>query len=223
MARACSPVVFRVDVIWRKPVPKNVVSRVLTLLSLSALIVSCGGSEAETATAPVWEHTSTTDGNVTTLANIAGSQWGADARLVEELSIGQLEGPDEYAFGMISAIWPTDDRVYVADARLDVARAYDLDGNYLFTIGATGQGPGEYESAAGVIGLPDGRIAVHDGQKLIIYGADDGCMGVELLDGMEALFPSGLRKVVLHGAGHFVHREKPEEVNRILLETLAGD
>jgi len=62
-----------------------------------------------------------------------------------------------------------------------------------------------------------------DVPSTIIYGADDGCMGAELLDGMEALFPRGLRKVVLPGAGHFVHREKPEEVNRIVLETLASD
>lgn len=58
--------------------------------------------------------------------------------------------------------------------------------------------------------------------SVILYGADDGCMGADLLEGMENLFPLGLRKVVLDGAGHFVHREKPDEVNRILLETLAA-
>lgn len=153
--------------------PKNLVSHGLLVLLLLTTTVACGGSEpAEIAVGPVWEHTSTTEGNVTTVDNIAGSKWGGDALLVEELSIGQMEGADEYAFGMISGIWPTDDRVYVSDARLDVARAYDLDGNFLFTIGTTGQGPGEYESAAGVVGLPDGRIAVHDGQKLIIYDHD---------------------------------------------------
>jgi pimeloyl-ACP methyl ester carboxylesterase len=55
----------------------------------------------------------------------------------------------------------------------------------------------------------------------VIYGADDGCMGAELLAGMEAMFPRGLRKVVLPNAGHFVHRERPDDVNRILLETFS--
>jgi pimeloyl-ACP methyl ester carboxylesterase len=59
--------------------------------------------------------------------------------------------------------------------------------------------------------------------SLMIHGADDGCIGVELLDGMEAGFPNGLRKVVVRGAGHFVHQEKPDEVNRTLLEFLATD
>jgi hypothetical protein len=137
------------------------------------LATGCGGAEApDTAAAVNWEHTTSTDGNVTTVDNTAGSKWGGDARLVEELSIGQLEGADEYAFGMVSAIWPTDDRIYISDARLDLVRAYDAAGSYLFTIGATGQGPGEYESAVGVVGLPDGSIAVHDGQKLTIYDHD---------------------------------------------------
>jgi len=57
---------------------------------------------------------------------------------------------------------------------------------------------------------------------LVFHGARDGCMGVNLLDGMEALFPNGLRKVVISDAGHFVHQEKPDEVNRILLDFLRG-
>src|SRR5262245_45020657 len=55
---------------------------------------------------------------------------------------------------------------------------------------------------------------------LVFHGAQDGCMGADLLDGMEALFPKGLRKALIAGAGHFVHQEKPDEVNRLLLEFL---
>ncbi len=57
---------------------------------------------------------------------------------------------------------------------------------------------------------------------LIVYGARDGCMAVELLDGMEALFPAGLRKVIVADAGHFVHQEQPAAVNRALLDFLRG-
>lgn len=53
---------------------------------------------------------------------------------------------------------------------------------------------------------------------LYIHGADDGAVGVEVTEGMEAAFPEGLRKHILPGAGHFVHREKPEEVNRLILD-----
>jgi pimeloyl-ACP methyl ester carboxylesterase len=57
---------------------------------------------------------------------------------------------------------------------------------------------------------------------LAFHGARDGCMGVGLLDGMEAMFPAGLRTVVVPDAGHFVHQEKPVEVNRALLEFLGS-
>jgi pimeloyl-ACP methyl ester carboxylesterase len=56
--------------------------------------------------------------------------------------------------------------------------------------------------------------------SLVFHGARDGCIGAELLEGMEALFPRGLRKVVVADAGHFVHQEKPDEVNRVLLDFL---
>jgi pimeloyl-ACP methyl ester carboxylesterase len=55
---------------------------------------------------------------------------------------------------------------------------------------------------------------------LMLHGARDGCIGVELLEGMEALFPAGLRKVVVPGAGHFLHQERPNEANGLLLDFL---
>ena len=57
---------------------------------------------------------------------------------------------------------------------------------------------------------------------MIVHGEDDGCLGVEFLDGMEASFPKGLEKVVVAGAGHFVHLEKPDEVARAVIRFL-GD
>lgn len=54
----------------------------------------------------------------------------------------------------------------------------------------------------------------------VFHGERDGCIGVELLEGMEALFPKGLRKIVVPAAGHFVHQEQPAVVNQALLEFL---
>jgi pimeloyl-ACP methyl ester carboxylesterase len=55
---------------------------------------------------------------------------------------------------------------------------------------------------------------------LHLHGSEDGCMGLELLEGMEASFPAGLTKVVIGGAGHFLNREKPERVNAEILKFL---
>jgi pimeloyl-ACP methyl ester carboxylesterase len=57
---------------------------------------------------------------------------------------------------------------------------------------------------------------------LALTGALDGCMDTRLHDlAMKPEdFPAGLRVTRVEGAGHFLHQEKPEEVNRILLDWL---
>jgi pimeloyl-ACP methyl ester carboxylesterase len=55
---------------------------------------------------------------------------------------------------------------------------------------------------------------------LVFHGQRDGCIGVETLEGMEAVFPKGLAKMVIPDAGHFLHQEKPEAVNEPLLAFL---
>jgi pimeloyl-ACP methyl ester carboxylesterase len=52
---------------------------------------------------------------------------------------------------------------------------------------------------------------------LYLHGADDGCIGVEVSEGIERSFTGPFERRVIAGAGHFVHQERPDEVNRLLL------
>lgn len=57
---------------------------------------------------------------------------------------------------------------------------------------------------------------------LYLHGADDGCMGVEIVD-TEALapyFPAGLDVEVVPASGHFLHLDQPEAVARLVLDFL---
>jgi pimeloyl-ACP methyl ester carboxylesterase len=87
-------------------------------------------------------------------------------------------------------------------------------GYYRATIGAMMKIPADAIAAAAAppppVGVP----------TMMIHGRDDGCIGVELLEGMEKFFPKGLRTEIVDGAGHFVHQEKPEAVNRLILDFL---
>ncbi|MET9452689.1 alpha/beta fold hydrolase [Streptomyces cinerochromogenes] len=56
--------------------------------------------------------------------------------------------------------------------------------------------------------------------SLYLHGADDNCMSVELSDGMEAVFTSGFERVVVPGAGHFLHLEQPKTVADHILGSL---
>ncbi|MDI1430805.1 alpha/beta fold hydrolase [Polyangium sorediatum] len=56
-----------------------------------------------------------------------------------------------------------------------------------------------------------------------MHGEDDGCIGVELARGVEERhFLAGIRVHTVPRAGHFVHLERPEVVNPILLDFLGA-
>jgi pimeloyl-ACP methyl ester carboxylesterase len=56
-----------------------------------------------------------------------------------------------------------------------------------------------------------------------IVGADDGCISAEVfLASMDARnYPAGVELVVVPAAGHFVQREQPEAVSRLLIDFLS--
>ena len=56
---------------------------------------------------------------------------------------------------------------------------------------------------------------------LYMHGADDGCIGAEMAEGIEQFFLGRFEKHIIPQAGHFVHLEQPEKVNRLIMEFLA--
>ncbi len=57
---------------------------------------------------------------------------------------------------------------------------------------------------------------------LYFHGADDGCIGVEVISGLGALLPEGSETLVVDRAGHFVHLERPDEVHENLLRFISS-
>ena len=55
---------------------------------------------------------------------------------------------------------------------------------------------------------------------LYFHGAKDGCIGAELANDMDTMFTGGLKKIVMPAAGHFVHQEAADAVNREILKWL---
>jgi pimeloyl-ACP methyl ester carboxylesterase len=87
---------------------------------------------------------------------------------------------------------------------------------YRATMGPVFDHPAEAEAMAAGLALP------LDVPGLVIHGADDQCIGADLVAGMGDYFPRGLRIEVIPHAGHFVHQEQPEIVNRLLVEFFRG-
>jgi epoxide hydrolase 4 len=75
-----------------------------------------------------------------------------------------------------------------------------------------------YYRAAARSGVALGKIKA---PTLLIWAEDDFALGIELTQGMDALFESPPRIEYVPDAGHWVMEERPEIVNRLLLEFLA--
>ena len=104
-----------------------------------------------------------TIGDTTVVRTLSGSVWGAEATLVPEVSIGELDGPEEYLFGRVSSIAVDDDQtVYAFDPQAQHVLVYDSLGTYVETLGRPGEGPGEFSRAEAMALLPDGRLVVRD-------------------------------------------------------------
>jgi pimeloyl-ACP methyl ester carboxylesterase len=101
---------------------------------------------------------------------------------------------------------------------------------YYRTAGAAGGSGGSSEGAGRQVGTanpaePVGRYAAEEqaaGRQvpqptLYLHGAADGCIRVELARGAERLLAPSSRMVVIENAGHFLHLEKPGEVNEHIL------
>jgi pimeloyl-ACP methyl ester carboxylesterase len=57
---------------------------------------------------------------------------------------------------------------------------------------------------------------------LYVHGDRDGCIGVDLVAGVERAYAAGVRVVTVENAGHFVHQEQPAAFNAELLAFLGS-
>jgi pimeloyl-ACP methyl ester carboxylesterase len=88
---------------------------------------------------------------------------------------------------------------------------------YRYTLGTMPSDPGLAvvgAAGSGEIQLP----------ALYIHGIDCGCMGAEMVseEQLTPFFPKGLQIEMIPDAGHFVHRDQHETVNRLVLDFLQG-
>jgi pimeloyl-ACP methyl ester carboxylesterase len=57
---------------------------------------------------------------------------------------------------------------------------------------------------------------------LYLHGADDGCMGLDTIGPVKDFLAPGSEMAVIEGAGHFLHVERPDEVNDHIVRFLTA-
>lgn len=136
----------------------------LTVTSVLLLIATgCGQAELGEGWAGTVE---TLPSGAVRVVNPAEGLWesgGAPWRLVPELVLGEIEGPDEELFAQISGLEVDEaGRIYVLDRQLNELRIFSPDGTHVRTVGRSGEGPGEYAAANGLEWLSPDTLLVID-------------------------------------------------------------
>ncbi|MYA64535.1 MAG: 6-bladed beta-propeller [Gemmatimonadetes bacterium] len=147
----------------------------LLLLTTPFILAACEADTDPSADGPAT--VTETIGDTTVVRTMSGSVWGAEATLVREISVGEVDGAEEYLFGSISSIAVNDNRdLYVLDGQAQHVRVFDSAGAYVATLGRRGEGPGEFGYAEAIALLPDGRLVVRDSrnQRISVFGPDPG-------------------------------------------------
>jgi len=131
-------------------------------------------------------------------------------------------GMDDLAF--IDGLWADwspghdglDDIAAVKDALRDPTNLAAALGYYRATLGGIGVDPA-------LDAVQNKGNDITSQPTLYLHGRTDGCMGIEVAEAATAFLTSpGSRMQVVDGAGHFLHVEKPAEVNQLIIDHLTA-
>ncbi|MGI8662294.1 MAG: alpha/beta fold hydrolase [Acidimicrobiales bacterium] len=110
----------------------------------------------------------------------------------------------------------SEDIVHVKAALREPANLAAALGYYRATIGGVGLVP-ELQAAEEAVSATPGQ------PHLYLHGRDDGCMGAEVAEQASTFLRSpGSDAVIVDHAGHFLHLERPDEVNDRIVSFLSA-
>jgi len=121
------------------------------------------------------------------------------------LSVGEVDGAEEYLFGRIASVARDGEgNLVVADGRAGEIRVFDALGRHLRTFGRRGEGPGEFGYLSGAWPAENGGVAAVDRRmaRITRFDAEGALIGTALFSGvgetasLEARGMAGLEVVV---------------------------
>lgn len=156
---------------------KKFIFSIALFLSIFLILVSCSKQKA------AWKGTIEEIDGVTVVKNPKDPMYGEEVFILEEeLSIGDVEGPEEYMFSRIRSLAVDNgERIYVLDAKEAHVKVFDQLGKYIRTIGRKGQGPGELQSPLNLYIKGQNELVVEDMTRQLAFFSLEGQFKKNLL------------------------------------------
>ena len=57
---------------------------------------------------------------------------------------------------------------------------------------------------------------------LYLHGANDGCIGAEVVEAAKSMSPANVKFAIVKDAGHFLQLEQPQKVNKLICDFITG-
>jgi len=134
-------------------------------LGVAVALGACAGEAANAADeregAGGWQTQRSTAGGAEIVRTVGAGD--ARATLTEDLRIGAFDGAEHETLARVFAVRPQEDGAFaLVDGQALRIHYYAPAGSHVRSVGARGQGPGEFEGVSGVAPLPGGGLAVYD-------------------------------------------------------------
>lgn len=177
---------------------------VVACLGAMLFMLGCGGSEQPTAVRY-------TSGDTTYVRPGEPTGWPEIRHLTETLRIGRDDGREEELIGLAQCVVADEaGGIYFFDGPVPALRYFDADGEYIRTLGAKGEGPGEYQdSCLGMVIRSDGSILLREprNRRVNVYNPDGSPREMWHVD--SGLFTN--------------HSTRLDDEDRLYLKTLLGE
>jgi hypothetical protein len=158
--------------------------------SLGSVLAGCGG---EGGGADFRDVVVRDSAGVTIVESPAGSEAAAPVWVVDPnpiVRIGTIMGELPYQFGRIDGVTQlSDGRIVVLDGQARELRYFTPDGDYLYTVGRSGDGPGEIfpTGTVRIFPLPDDTLAVLNQQRITLFDSNG-----QFIETITSVYPSAL-------------------------------
>jgi hypothetical protein len=137
----------------------------IIFLSILMLLISCRAQKSG------WQGTIEEENGITVVRNPDAPIYSEDMfSMEEEISIGEVEGREEYMFQRIITIAVNDaEDIYVMDYQAKHFKVFNKHGQYIKTIGRPGQGPGEFQAPRSILCTNQKEIVVSDMNRISYF------------------------------------------------------